>query len=113
MVTGGEHMSNLEHIAFQLILHSGNGRSSAMEAIACAKKGDIQHAEEKIKAAKEDLLKAHKIQTTFIQEEIREKKNDISLLLIHAQDHLMNAITIKDLAMEIIELYELIQINVK
>ena len=31
------------------------------------------------------------------------------MLLIHAQDHLMNAITFRDLAQEMIELYERIK----
>jgi len=29
----------------------------------------------------------------------------MSLLMIHAQDHLMNAMTVKDLAAEMVELY--------
>lgn len=30
---------------------------------------------------------------------------EFSLLLVHAQDHLMTTLTVKDLAIEIIELY--------
>ncbi|ENA0413451.1 PTS lactose/cellobiose transporter subunit IIA, partial [Listeria monocytogenes] len=37
--------------------------------------------------------------------EARGEKAEVSLLLVHAQDHLMNAITFKDLAKEIVDLY--------
>jgi PTS system cellobiose-specific IIA component len=30
----------------------------------------------------------------------------VTLLMVHAQDHLMTAITVKDLAAEFVELYE-------
>ncbi len=41
----------------------------------------------------------------MIQAEAGGERSEISLLLIHAQDHLMNAMTIKDMANEFIELY--------
>ena len=31
---------------------------------------------------------------------------DITLLMVHAQDHLMNAMTVRDLAQEMIAMYE-------
>lgn len=99
-------MENVETLIFQLILHSGNGRSAAMEAIQSAKSGDYEGAREKIKEAERALHESHHIQTVLIQDEIRGEKTEISLLMIHAQDHLMNAMTVKDLAAEIIELYQ-------
>ncbi len=39
----------------------------------------------------------------MIQAESRGEKNEISLLMIHAQDHLMNALTVRELAIEMIE----------
>lgn len=99
-------MENLEEIVFQIILYGGNGKSSSMEAIAAAKQGDFVEAREKLKEAGEELNKAHHFQTSLIQGEIRGEKTETSLLMIHAQDHLMNAITMKDLATEIVDLYE-------
>jgi cellobiose PTS system EIIA component len=100
-------MENLETIIFQIILHGGNGKSSAMEAIQAAKKGDFTAAAEKLKESGSALNEAHHIQTSLIQQEIRGEKVEISLLMIHAQDHLMNAITMKDLATEVVDLYQL------
>ncbi|MBV7508250.1 PTS lactose/cellobiose transporter subunit IIA [Bacillus sp. sid0103] len=98
-------MENLEHVIFQIILHGGNGRSAAMEAMLAAKQGDFVGAREKLKEADHALNGAHHIQTSLIQGEIRGEKTEVSLLMIHAQDHLMNAMTVKDLAAEMVELY--------
>jgi cellobiose PTS system EIIA component len=100
-------MENLETIIFQIILHGGNGKSSAMEAIHAAKKGDFKLASDKLKEASDALNEAHHIQTSLIQGEIRGEKTEVSLLMIHAQDHLMNAITMKDMAAEMVDLYQL------
>jgi Phosphotransferase system cellobiose-specific component IIA len=103
-----------EEIVFQLILHGGNGRSYAMEAINYAKEGNFQGARKCLKKADEELIKAHNIQSKALQEEIRsDKKNPVSLLEVHGQDHLMNAMTVKELASEIIDLYELFHDKVK
>lgn len=102
-------MDNQEQIVFQIILHGGNGRSSAMEAIAAAKQADFKKAREKLQEAAEALHEAHKIQTTLIQGEVRGEKSEVTLLMVHAQDHLMNALTIKDLATEFVDLYATLQ----
>ncbi|MBM7655658.1 PTS lactose/cellobiose transporter subunit IIA [Neobacillus cucumis] len=102
-------MENLEGIIFQIILHGGNGKSCSMEAIAAAKQGDIVGAREKLQEASDALNEAHHIQTSLIQGEVRGEKTEISLLMVHAQDHLMNAITMKDLAAEFVDLYETIK----
>ncbi|MFJ7726947.1 PTS lactose/cellobiose transporter subunit IIA [Neobacillus sp. NPDC097160] len=99
-------MESLEAIIFQIILHGGNGRSAAMEAIQAAKQGDFIQAKEKLQEAAVALNEAHHVQTSLIQGEIRGEKTEISLLMVHAQDHLMNAMTVKDMASEIVELYE-------
>lgn len=98
-------MENLEQVIFQIILHGGNGRSAAMEAIFAAKQADFEGASEKIKEAENALNEAHHIQTSLIQGEIRGETTTVSLLMVHAQDHLMNAMTVKDLAAEMVELY--------
>jgi len=98
--------NDMETIIFTLITHSGDARSSAMEAISFAKKGEFDQAEESLRNATEKLGEAHKAQTQLIQGEAQGNKTEFSLLLIHAQDHLMNAMTVKDLATEIVELYK-------
>ncbi|WP_088013218.1 PTS lactose/cellobiose transporter subunit IIA [Gottfriedia acidiceleris] len=93
-------------ISFQIILHGGNARSLSLEAIRFAKNGKMEEALESLKQAKEELGLAHQIQTTLIQDEAADNKTEINLLLVHAQDHLMNAITVRELAEEFISLYK-------
>ncbi|EJS64156.1 PTS lactose/cellobiose transporter subunit IIA [Bacillus wiedmannii] len=94
---------------FALILHGGNARSAALEAIAFARQGDFENASEKMTLASEEISAAHRIQTDLIQEEARGNHAEISLLLVHAQDHLMNAITVKELAEEFITLHKRVE----
>ncbi|HEK9101257.1 PTS lactose/cellobiose transporter subunit IIA [Bacillus pfraonensis] len=99
-------MDILETQAFHLILHGGNARSSAMEAIDYAKRGEFQEAEAKLQEALQELQEAHRLQTDLIQREAGGEKTEITLLMVHAQDHLMNAITVKELASEFVALYK-------
>jgi len=103
-------MSISEEKIFEIILHGGNGKSLAMEAIAAARNGNFVGAREKLKEAEGALNKAHHIQTALIQTEVKGEKLGVSLLMVHAQDHLMNAITMKDLAGEMVHLYEYVKI---
>ncbi|GIN84762.1 PTS mannose transporter subunit IIA [Heyndrickxia sporothermodurans] len=97
---------HVEQIVMSIITYSGNAKSDSVEAIQAAKAKNSNEARRLIAKAEEELLNAHHVQTSLIQNEARGNKTEITLLLVHAQDHLMNAITFKDLAKEFVELYE-------
>jgi cellobiose PTS system EIIA component len=94
----------LYKLSFQLILYSGNARSLAMEAIFNAKEKNFSTALEKLAEADSEITHAHRFQTQLIQAEAGGDQFEIPIILIHAQDHLMTALTLKDLAREIVEL---------
>ncbi len=96
----------LEEISFHLILHAGNARSFAMEAIHSAKAGNFAEAEEKLREADKAFVEAHHGQTELLQQEAQGSGQTPSILLIHAQDHLMTSMTVKDMALEMVELYK-------
>lgn len=96
-------------IVFQIILYAGNARSSAMEAIELAKAGKFTEAREGLTASKKELTSSHKIQTGLIRKEAEGEKTEVSVMMVHAQDHLMNAISIHDMASEFVDLYERIE----
>ena len=50
------------------------------------------------------MVEAHQCQTGLIFAETNGSPVPISLLMIHAQDHVMNAMTVKDMAVEMIEM---------
>ena len=99
----------LELTVMELVVNSGAARSSALEAVACAGKGDMEGAKACMEAASSQLLAAHEVQTEMIQEEIRGNRTEVTLLMVHAQDHLMNALTVKDLAEQIVKLCQIIR----
>lgn len=94
-----------EIMIMNIIVNAGNARSKFIEAIQYAKEGNIDKANDTITRAKEDLNLAHDVQTEFIQNEAAGEGKEVTLLMVHAQDHLMNAMTVRDFATEIVELY--------
>ena len=88
-----------------LIMAGGNAKSSAFEAIYAAKKGDFDTAKAKLKESDEFMVEAHNAQTGMLTQEAQGNHVKVSLLMVHAQDHIMNAITFRDLAGEIVDLY--------
>ena len=92
--------------AMGLIANGGNAKSWAFEAIRLAKKGDIEGAREKLKESDKSLLEAHNSQTNMLTKEAQGDHMHVTLLVVHSQDHLMNAITFRDLAGEMVDLYE-------
>ena len=110
IVIGGATMDRLEKLAFELISNSGSARSYSFEALSLVKEGKTDEANEKMEIAREEILKAHKIQTQLIQKEANGDKIEINILLVHAQDHLMSSILPNDLIKEMIKMQE--QINI-
>jgi PTS system cellobiose-specific IIA component len=104
-----QSVEDIQMLAFQIILHAGNARSSSMEAIALAKNYDFVGAREKIEEAAVEFTEAHHHQTKLLTDEANGEVNTITVILIHAQDHLMTAMTVKELANEMIDMYEKMQ----
>ena len=91
-----------------LIVNAGAAKSCAMEAIQLAKKNQLTAALTKMDSAKSFLNKAHNQQSQLLFQEAKGANSPVTLLGVHAQDHLMTAITFCDLAQEIINLYQTI-----
>lgn len=89
-----------------LIMYSGDGKSYVMEAIAAAKEGDFALSDEKMKQANASLIKAHHAQTEMLSKEAGGNPMEVTLLMVHSQDHLMTSMNFKDLAEEIIYLHK-------
>lgn len=95
-----------EMLVMNLIVDAGSAKSSAMQAIQFAKQRDIAEAKALLETANEELSKAHRVQTGLIQGEAQGNHTTIDLFMVHAQDHIMTAMLARDLAAEIVELYE-------
>lgn len=97
---------DMEVIIFEIISQGGTAKGLAYEALEAAEKGDYDKSDKLLKEADDCLLEAHKIQTSIIQAEARGEKTEVSVLFVHAQDHLMTAIEAKTLIEHIIKLHK-------
>ena len=96
----------LQLAAFEIILHSGTARTSVHEALDDMKNGAFQEAEEKLAAADEELLQAHHAQTDLLQKYASGTEIKIEIIMVHAQDHLMTTMTLKEVAIEMMHMYK-------
>ncbi|MDX7986952.1 PTS lactose/cellobiose transporter subunit IIA [Xenorhabdus sp. 12] len=97
--------TDFEQQIIELLLHAGSARSSALMALQQAKEGNFQQAEALMEESGQATRAAHVIQTTLIGLDEGCGKLPINLITVHAQDHLMNAMVIQDLANNMIDLY--------
>ncbi|WP_018247645.1 PTS lactose/cellobiose transporter subunit IIA [Orenia marismortui] len=88
---------------FTIIAQAGKAKSIIFEALSLARAGRFNDSEVKLNEATEVLQGIHKKQTDLMTKEAQGKDFEISLLLIHAQDHLMNAMLSRDLVKELIQ----------
>lgn len=89
----------------QLILYGGDAKSKSMEALRAAKAYRFEEAEQLLEEAGQSLSQAHHSQTALLTQEAQGNNVAVSLLMVHGQDHLMNAITFMDLAREVVDVY--------
>ncbi len=97
---------DLENVVIELIVKAGETKSLAMEALKRAREGDFAQSEQSMAASREAAKQAHKIQTALIAADEGQGKVPVSLVLVHAQDHLMNAMLAQDLVEEMVYLYQ-------
>lgn len=92
---------------FNLISLAGTAKSLAYEAIDKAVSKDYEGAKSDLKEADEILGKTHDIQVDDIQDIVNgDDKRKINLIDVHAQDHLMSAIEVRNLSEIIINMYQ-------
>lgn len=96
----------LMEISFGLIANAGEAKGLAFDALSKAKEGNFDEARALVEKSREEMHKAHAFQTQLITQEASGDSVQMNVLLVHAQDHLMNAMNFQQLAEEFIELYE-------
>lgn len=101
--------NDLEEVVMGLIINSGQARSLAYAALKQAKQGDFATAKATMEQSRIALSEAHRVQTQLIESDEGEGKIKVSLVLVHAQDHLMTSMLARELIVELIELHEKVQ----
>ncbi|HBQ5980760.1 TPA: PTS lactose/cellobiose transporter subunit IIA [Klebsiella pneumoniae] len=95
----------LEEQVMGIIINAGQSRSLCYEALHAAKAGDFATADAKMQEAAHSSREAHLVQTQLIEADEGEGKTKMTLVMVHAQDHLMTSILAKELIAELIAIY--------
>lgn len=96
----------LNNKAMQIILHAGDGRTCLNEVIDLLLNDKANtEVDAKIEQAKQEIAKAHMIQTEVIEADIEDEKYDTTLLFTHAQDTLMTISSELNVVKSMIKLY--------
>ncbi|PSU33618.1 PTS N,N'-diacetylchitobiose transporter subunit IIA [Photobacterium lutimaris] len=100
---------DLEEQVMGIIINAGQSRSLCYEALRHAKQGHFDEAEGLMKEAQTFANQAHLVQTQLIEADEGEGKTKMTLIMVHAQDHLMTSMLAKELVAELIELHRKVQ----
>ncbi|ELJ5795528.1 PTS lactose/cellobiose transporter subunit IIA [Enterobacter roggenkampii] len=99
-------MIALEEAVMEIIVNAGQSRSLCFEALHAARQGNIDEAKSLLREADGYARQAHKMQTKLIEQDAGEGRQLMTLIMVHAQDHLMNSLLARELSEEIIHLYQ-------
>ena len=101
-------MTELEQDIINIISIAGDSKAKAFEALKKVKTMDFEGAKKLIDESRVLDLEAHKIQTKLITAELdpEQESSEISLLMVHAQDHYMSSQLARDLIETLIEIFK-------
>jgi PTS system cellobiose-specific IIA component len=101
--------AEIQTIAFTIILHAGNGRTLVHEAFPLMRAGKYEEAEAKLQEANDALVEAHNAQTDLLHRYANGEDINMEIIMVHAQDHLMTSTTLREMAMEMLEMYKVVK----
>ena len=99
-------MIDLEEAVMEIIVNAGQARSLCFEALQAARGGDFAQAEQLLQQSDIFSRQAHKMQTRLIEQDAGEGRQPMTLIMVHAQDHLMTSLLARELSAEIVHLYQ-------
>ncbi|MCW7769172.1 PTS lactose/cellobiose transporter subunit IIA [Enterobacter hormaechei] len=99
-------MIALEEAVMEIIVNAGQSRSLCFVALHAARQGNLDEAKSLLREADGYARQAHKMQTKLIEQDAGEARQPMTLIMVHAQDHLMNSLLARELSEEIIHLYQ-------
>ena len=101
-----EDMNELQMTCFEIISYVGTAKSMYINAVQKAKEGDFDAAEELIKQGDEAYNGGHDVHMGLLKKEANgELQGPFNVLISHAQDYVMTGMAMKDMAVEIVNLY--------
>ncbi len=105
-MTVEEEMSDVQMAAFEIISYVGSAKSKYIEAISKAKAGDFDAAAKCIEEGNEMFYGGHDAHLKLLQQSaIDDASVSFSLILIHAEDQMMQAESFRIIAEDFIDVY--------
>ena len=95
----------LELTMIEIVALSGDARTKLLTAVKKAKEGDFAGARALVDEAQGLLNDAHTSQTDLLTAEARGEVTTPSVLLVHAQDHLMTTMLLRDVIDALMDIY--------
>ena len=89
----------------EIVALSGDARTKLLNAVKQAKEGEFSGARALVDEAQGLLNDAHNAQTDLLTAEARGEVTAPTVLLVHAQDHLMTTMLLRDVIDALIDIY--------
>lgn len=99
----------VQSIAFEVITLASEAMDLCFKSLNAAKEGKPEESKTLMGQYDEVISKAHKAQMSLITSEAKGIEMPYSIIMVHAQDHLMQAIFIQRTIKELIEVHEILR----
>lgn len=96
----------MQMTGFEIVAYAGDARSKLLILLSRISSGDFTGVEEAMVEIESLINHAHTQQMEILASEAQGGDIEYSFTMAHAQDHLMTVITMKEMAVHIIKLYE-------
>lgn len=91
--------------AFKIIASVGGAKSLYLQAVDAAKEGSFDEADDFMKQGDSAFLSAHNVHLKMLQDTAAGEGPDLNLMVVHAEDQMMGAETIRLMAQNLIDVY--------
>lgn len=93
-------------VGLEIVAFAGEARSKLMEALNEAENRNFTVVDKLVAEANISLLEAHKAQTQMLTAEARGENIELGFIMVHAQDHLMTTMLLRDTIKHLFNIYK-------
>ena len=101
-----EKKIDLEEMALEIITNVGTARSMYVEAVEAAKTGNFEEAHNLVAEGEKIFVNGHHAHADLVNAKIGGEELQYMFLVMHAEDQLMSAETLKIVCDELIDMLE-------
>lgn len=101
-----EKKIDLEEMALEIITNVGTARSMYVEAVEAAKAGNFEEAHNLVAEGEKIFVNGHDAHADLVNAKIGVEELQYMFLVMHAEDQLMSAETLKIVCDELIDMLE-------